>query len=203
MRSIGLVALSALVSCATTTEGLEPWVLDDEPVYLSSLVGGWRLFKGYEVKADGPVVGTPAEAFLKLVAVCDGVARICRTPHDLRGLVRLSSTNDALAFVRLFSDCDTFYLFGDDGFMEVAPTDSPERSFAEISRAEFGRLGLYPPRVQRVPAGFVISRCVARDTGGARGDVYGMEERVSTDGRYSVTRILIAKDVDIFVPGFW
>ena len=203
MRSVGLLVFAVVVSCGTTTKGTEPWVLEDEPVHLPSLVGGWHLFKGYEVTADGPLVGTPAEAFLKLVAVRDGDAHILRTPYDFQGLVRLSDTNDALAFVRLFSNNETFYLFGDNGFVEVAATDSNERGFAELPRAEFDRLGLYAPRVQVAPGGFVIRRCLARGTGGARGDVYGVEERVSTDGRYSATRVLMVRDVEILLPGFW
>jgi hypothetical protein len=198
-----MLLLPLVVIAACRAVEFEPLVLEDRPVLLSQLADGWRLFKGYEVNADGPVVGAPAEAFLKLIALRQGRARVIRTPSDLEGLVTIKTTDDALAFVRLFTAYDSFYLFDGDGFMEVVPTDNGDLGFGELPRPVFLRLGLYLPRVRRVTDGFIVDRCLACDMGGAKGAIYAVEERVSFKGRYAAGRKLLATDVEIFLPGFW
>lgn len=70
--------------------------------------GGWRLFLGVE-----GAIGDPIEAFTHLYAERQGELLKIESPTDFARLsgVRVSNPDEALAFVRLFTDDATYFYF--------------------------------------------------------------------------------------------
>ena len=138
-------------------------------------LGDSRLARGYCGE-----LGLPIEAFLRLYAVRDRhvVARIDE-PADLTSLVRAVSTADeALAFVRLFTNPSTIHLFGSaELILEVGPADLEPHAVES-----FGVVG---PRVGRQGNGFIVVReLVSAASVGARQRLIRRTETVSTSGEY-------------------
>jgi len=151
----------------------------------------WKFFKG----SDRPL-GLPIEAFLKLVAVKGYEQKILRTTTSLKGYVQIKSPNDALSFVRLFTDLDTHYLFEDSEYIEVRPANK-KTSWGELPVQEFRKLGLKEPSVMKDGEHFVVVRYVVD----ADRNIFQIQERISPSGDYQITKmILVAKDADILFP---
>jgi hypothetical protein len=205
VSKLNTLLLTLVTSAACGSTYPEPWIPPGDSIPFAPMADGWSLHRGYEVTEEGPVIGLPDEAFQRVIAVRGDRTRLLRTPADLKGIVRIETDRAALAFVRLFTNLDTFYLFDGDqaGFVEVTPTDAAKVGFAEMPRSEFARLKLFVPRVRSQEDGFVVERCVARGLGGSKAIVYEVAEMVSYDGTYSITKNRKAEEVRLFVPGFW
>ena len=214
----------ATIGCATPecwygyTE--REWYPDiDEPFTpLSSLVGGWQLFTGH-----GRTVGAPDRVFRVLFAVHveRREVRLVRDYADLRGLVEIRTPAQALEFVRLVTDYETFHLFWDkddylgdrsaseiDAFLEdafeVIEETTDERDWGSLPASTYRRLGMHRPIVFRRGGDYVILRCLAKEvntplTRGA--DVYWVEEHLQTDGSYRlVSKTVAGTGLDIMFP---
>ena len=229
MTRLAAIALCFAALGCTTTEpwhgySEREWYPDlDDPVRLSSLVGGWELVKGY-----GDTVGAPSEAFRVLFAVHRGrrEVRLVRDFKDLEGLVRIRTAAQALEYVRLVHRSDTFFLFwekrhpghdylGDRSDSEVHPflacstevtEQKGERNWGSIPSATYRGLGLHRPIVRRLGNGFVVLRCLAWEPEASRDNasVYWVEEHVRTDGTYRLVHTTVAgTGLDIWFPGVW
>lgn len=147
--------------------------------------GSWTLFTG--IRGEG---GLPIEAFLRLYARKDKVTVCVRQPTEFRNLdgIRLDSAEDALAFVHLFTDPETFYLFDSPGAIDVnQASDKPEQWYGVIPQGLYHSLRLGPPVVIEGSGCFTVTRYVlsAERTGNAYA-VLRLEERVGRDGDYCV-----------------
>lgn len=193
-----LFASLALMGCDTKNSQKNDKKQDAEIEYIwiedeisrTFIKSDWKLYEG------GTEVGYPLEAFLKLVAVRGTEKKFLTSTKNLKGYVEIKTSDEALSFVRLFTDLETHYLFDDSDYMEVHPTiNSP--SFGELSRHNFAKLGLSEPTIIEGDEFFIVVRYVANDDR----SIFKIWERVSLLGDYLITKkILIANDVDIILP---
>jgi hypothetical protein len=151
-------ALAGFVAGIGPIEAKTIWIDEKSPIKVSFDTKGHQFFKG----TDGEL-GTPAEAFLKLVAVKGDEKTILPATQSLKGYVVLKTPSDALEFVRLFTNLDTQYLFKDADWIEVknGGTDivEGERGFGEMLNFEYQKFALFGPKVEAAGGGFVIERC--------------------------------------------
>jgi len=154
----------------------EVWIDESRPLRVSFDTHGWRFHPG----ARG-IVGTPAEAFLRLVAVRGDTREVVEGVAGLRGRVALSTPEQALELVRLFTLPATHYLFPDSRRVEPAPADGapgPARYTADYA----AKVGIRPASARREGDGFVVERALL-EAGGA---LVHARERVAADGAYAL-----------------
>jgi hypothetical protein len=167
------------------------YIWTDEEISRAFFKGDWKFFKGSD-----ELLGVPIEAFLKLVAVKEGEKRILPSTKSFKGYVQIRNSNDALSFVRLFTDIDTHYLFEDSEYIEVCPTIQ-KPSWGELSAQDFADLGLSEPLVTKDGEFFLIVRYVVDDNR----NIFQIHEQVSVLGDYQIVKKTpVAKDVKILTP---
>jgi len=136
-------------------------------------------------------VGHPYEPYLRLAAVENGKLAPVAWPGDLRDCVEITSADEALAFLRLFSGAATWYRFPQFGWLEVRPRTGGTPKDGDMSPDEFARLNLMEPQIIPWGDGFRVLRPAARMDmiSGQASEVCILDETVSRNGRYTV-RIL-------------
>jgi hypothetical protein len=179
-RVLVCLVLLGLASEAALAD--EPWIWISEheaPIKVPFKTSGYTFYRGTDSE-----LGEPLEAFLKLVAVNGRQRVLLPRTTSLRGYVTLTNDNDALAFVRLFTDLDTHYLFDDSPGVEIRHVAKmPERlQYATMTTKRFRDRGLFEPRVRKTAKGsFVIERFLLT----FERKIVQTEETVEADGRYA------------------
>ncbi|HEX3250327.1 MAG TPA: hypothetical protein VHS05_12930 [Pyrinomonadaceae bacterium] len=142
------------------------WILEDQPVRVTFDTKGATFYKG-----GRGVLGLPIENHLRLIAVKDHDKVEVPTVSDLKGRVVITSKEEALEFVRLFTSRATHYLFPDNQYLEPTTEDQQQKNLA-----------LKPVTSEEENGAFVIERnLVSRE-----GKLVRATERVTPDGEYSV-----------------
>ena len=176
------------------------WIDEDSgAIKVPFETNGYTFFQG----EDGEGGGLPLEAFLKLVAVKGNRRTILHRTTSLRSYVKLKNGNEALAFVRLFTDENSHYLFKDSLGIEIRHVPSALSAFvknATMSTSRFKELGLFDPRVRKTANGsFVIERFILTP----KREIVQTEETVESDGRYTATIIKrLGKDARMNFPRY-
>jgi hypothetical protein len=141
---------------------------------------------------------------MRLVAVGGDSSYALDRRSSLVGSVEVRSAEDALAFVRLFSQRKTHYLFADSDFLELqkyAPDwdfwpDSVSIRQAREAGIPFDSLTV---EVVAVDGGYRITRYAAD----WEGNVFRVVEQVGTDGTYEVLRReVLARGLRITMPEY-
>ncbi len=148
-------------------------LLHDREIAVPVQLAGCRLIPGYT-----GALTLPLEAGLKLYAVCDGAPpRRIASPSDLSTITtEVSDAAAALAFVRLFTGPETYFLF-DEAVVEV---DRQEQPYAVRVDAA---LPLTPSSVDVRAEEFRVHRDVAK-LGAADAAVVRRSESVRRRGEY-------------------
>jgi hypothetical protein len=145
-------------------------------------------------------IGRPYEPFLRLATVENRTLTPIAWPGDLEDHVEITSPEEALGFLRLFSGPTTWYRFPHFGWLEVRRrTDARPPQDGDMQKEEFDRLNLMTPQVIAYGDGFRVLRPVARMVEGDASEVCIVDETVSRNGRYRV-QILVnyrLKDGDV------
>lgn len=147
----------------------EIYILEDKPVHVSFANDFDAFFKG-----GRGILGTPLEAFLRLIGVQGDRKIEIEKIDDLKGKVSITTPDEALEFVRLFSSFDTHYLFKEMQYVEPTPTDYQTHQ-------------LKPPQVAPQGNGFLIERNLVDKAG----RLLRSKEYTGKDGTYS----LLSSDV--------
>lgn len=139
--------------------------------------------------------GFPIRAGLRLIATSQTSTRLVSWPSDLQGLVNITSAEEALVFVRIFSSHSTFRSFPEFGYLEIAPAEpeSPTDA-AEISKGMWEQYDLQSPQVRTCAEGFRVLRSVARWQHDQFISICILDESVRADGAYAV-RILFEEPI--------
>lgn len=148
------------------------------------------------------VMGLPAEAFMRLVAVRGPTKYMLNTRTSLVGFVQIDTEQKALGFVRLFSKRETHYLFDDADFIELPPYVAGSPFWHNIDSANRARLAGIP--IDNPPVE------VTKSNGTYRITRYGMDwdrrvlkvtEIVGTNGTYAIAdRQILAHDIWALMP---
>jgi hypothetical protein len=154
----------------------EIWILENEEIPVSFNTKGFKFHKGGQ-----GVVGEPEEAYLRLVAVKGEDKIEIRNPSDLRDRVVITSPEEALEFVRLFTGIRTHFLFPDNRYLEASEARNGP-GLAEYSKEYGKRLNLQPARVRQQGDDFLIERNLLDKSG----MLFRAIERVTRDGDYAV-----------------
>lgn len=167
----------------------------------------WLVELGPSSETRAATFGLPQELFLRLLLV-DGKRRTpVNWPADLKGHVRITTPEQAIEYVRLFSSSNTWYRFPEYRYLELIPSGSWldalfKASPGNISDSEFSQLGLARLCIIPHEDGFRIRRSAARVSGTYVEAIYVFDETVSADGSYGL-RILDyrrLRDKSVFVP---
>jgi len=146
--------------------------------------------------ADGCtfVVGTISVSEEGLFLRCGKTEFRIFHPKNLQGLVKISTGDEALRFVRFFTSRKTFFLVGLQGDVEVVPAGQVSNSFFYSARKQSAALTpvaveeFDDPTEGRV---FIIQRTVV----GMDQALYRLRERVAESGNYDLqARKLIERD---------
>jgi hypothetical protein len=73
-----------------------------------------------------------------LIMRCGNAEFVVRDPNNFVGHVRITTTQEALEYLRFFSSPETYGLFELGGMVEIVPSKNPE-GFNEIDPATFNR----------------------------------------------------------------
>jgi hypothetical protein len=157
------------------------WFLEDKAIRVSFDTKGYAFYKG-----GRGILGTPVEAYLRLIAVKGGEKMEIPSVSDLKGRVVIRSPEEALEFVRLFTSIETHYLFPDIQYIEPTLVNNAP-GLGEYTEEYKQRMNLEPPRYRQEGDVYVIERnLVDRD-----GKFFRATERVGRDGDYSLLKALI------------
>jgi hypothetical protein len=180
----GPVATPALSALIRQDGGyMEPVTLfETREILVPFDIGDYRLIPG--CAGD---LGEPVEAFLLLYAVAAASTTHIAGPTDLSGITRaVRSSEEALAFVRLFTSPRSHFLFDkQQTILDLVVAGPDARQAGEVSREVAQRLWLPALRCVEASGAFEIERCLVRaqDAMTAR-TVLLRTERVSADGDY-------------------
>jgi hypothetical protein len=167
------------------------WFLEDKAIRVSFDTKGYAFYKG-----GRGILGTPVEAYLRLIAVKGGEKMEIPSVSDLKGRVVIRSPEEALEFVRLFTSIETHYLFPDIPYVEPAVAEHVP-CLGEYTEEYKERMNLEPARSRREGNDFVIERNLV-DRGGK---LFRVTERVGRDGNYSFMKtVLIDEHSPIMYP---
>jgi hypothetical protein len=145
---------------------------------------------------------------------------VVRTLGDLAGAVRLRSSSDVLAFLRLASSPATTHLFYRwRREVEVVPVERVDLDFVygDVAllqllrehhlygcrpRGELRALGIGPARVRTRHRGWRVQRCMVAYPVGAPGpELLSVTERVNRDGQYArISERILRRDIGWSVP---
>jgi hypothetical protein len=186
--AIFVVLISAPLSAAETVESY----------HLSSLLPGCTLDKRW----IGLVQIKPEAMFL----TCNGVSMLVTDPNNFVGHVRITTPEQALEFVRFFSNPDTYELFELKGMVELVPgkvtEDSPfnvvdERIFAKSLRRAAVEADKPEPCRPTLELLCGVGFDVTRDVVMPDRKIYRVIERVYESGVYTSTwRKLLHRDAE-------
>ena len=154
------------------------WFLKDKPVRVSFDTKGYAFYKG-----GRGILGTPIEAYLRLIAVKgDEKIEILRV-SDLKTRVVINSPQDALEFVRLFTSSKTHSLFPE--VLNIEPSEAEDLPGAgEYTKEYAERIGLEPATSTPEGNGFIVERNLLDSTG----KLFRATESVGRDGDYALLR---------------
>jgi len=157
------------------------WVLEDKPIPVSFKTQGYSFYKG-----GSGVLGSPMEAYLRLVAVKGNQKSEIQKPSDLAGKVVIDSPGQALEFVRLFTSPATEYLFPRIKLVEpfLAPNDGGGVEYTDEYRL---RVNIKGPTARQEDEFFVIERPLLDGSG----TLFQAVERVGRDGAYSLIQTTV------------
>lgn len=154
----------------------EIWILDDELIETSFDTSGYTFYKG-----GTGVLGTPAEAFLRLVAVKGDERLIVETIEALSGYVTIRTPDEALEFGRLFTSVDTHYLFPEVSYVEPVYVEG-DPGVAEYSDDYADQMRLPAARVSEQSGVFVVERALLSKTQ----RLVHATETIAPDGTYEL-----------------
>jgi hypothetical protein len=201
MKTIFLLVFSLLfILFGAYAEMPSIWIPDNSPPLKISLeTNGWIFFQGY----TDDETGKPPQAFLKLIAVKGKEKNVLSNTKSLEGYFWIKTEENALEFVRLFTNFNTQYLFRDADWIELKKKskDSERESIpGYIEESEFEKLKLFEPRVTRIKKKkyvFVVERCLLN----SKGEVFQTRETVWENGAYNIEIVkIIAKETDLQYP---
>lgn len=191
-RDAGL-CLERVVTGFSCADGKLCWTC--EAGLMDAVATEWTKEIGYDRPPVSSSIGLPIDVYHRLCLIRKDGVRPIVTPGDLKGFVKIDTSENALEFVRLFSSPATYFKFPETRYMEVDISGS----------AITGRIGgLFPEGVRKVPVKvrregdrFCVRRPVAvlrkgegnMDVARAVGIVVGvavLDERVGQDGDYSL-----------------
>lgn len=152
------------------------WISEDEPVETSFATPGYTFYVGCR-----GVLGTPQEAYLRLVAVNGAERLVLDDIEGLEGLVRIDEPAEALEFVRLFTSLETHYLFPSVTYIEPRRTED-EPGPGEYTDEYARRIGMEPPRSSVREGVFVVERDLLTNTR----RLVRVTEHVEPDGAYTL-----------------
>jgi hypothetical protein len=166
-----------------------------DPVMLSSLKPGYTLLRG----RYGLVNDTRAP-LTNLVMVHAPDKWLVSRSTGLKGCVAVTTPEQALELVRLFTDFKTYFYFrtlsGDQSYIEVRSTDK-KPGLGEMAQDRAKKLGILPPAVTQDENYFYVTRFVISFAQ----NLYRVRERVGFDGQYEILeRSLIIPKMDILLP---
>jgi hypothetical protein len=154
------------------------WFLEDRPVRVSFNTKGYAFYKG-----GRGILGTPIEAYLRLIAVKGSEKIEIPRVSDLKARVIIESPAQALQFVRLFTSLKTHYLFPEIPYVEPSEAeDLPDAG--EYTKEYAERIRLKPATSKPEGNGFIVERNLLDSTG----KLFRATERVGTDGGYALLK---------------
>ena len=158
------------------------------------------LKKGYTLVRGGYGYGSSQSSPTNyLVMLWSGHKRVILKPNYFKGYVEILTPEEALDYVRFFTDPSTFYLFKDlnrdNHYIEVMPTKK-KPSVCEMPDEEFKRLGMFEPVVTNDENHFYVTRFIVS----MQRNLYKIKESVTFDGGYEAERMLILAHMDIPLP---
>ena len=154
------------------------WLLEDEPIRVCFDSHGYAFYKG-----ASEIIGTPIEAFLRLIAI-KGDERIeVQCVNDLKRLVTIRSPEEALEFVELFTSLKTHYLFPTISYLEPEVTDDVP-GVGQYTKEYAKRLKIEATKSRQEGESFVIVRNLMDKSG----RLFRATERVNKDGDYSLIK---------------
>jgi hypothetical protein len=137
------------------------------------------------------------------VAVRGDDRRILWRTTSLQGYVRITNADQALELVRLFTNLETCFLFEDFDYVEVRRA-SGDPGIGELPAADYDRLHISEPSVERHGDWWAITRYVAVERWSDEPEIWWVRELVEVDGAYRLTdRALVTEVADITLPGYW
>lgn len=181
MRKILSTLVLLFFASIVSAENLPIWL--DKEVTVSFETNGYKFYSGYYGE-----MGDPAEAFLKLIAVKDDQKIILQSTTSLKGYVSIKNEEEALEFVRLFTNPETHYLFEDSDWIEIMHSNTDilggELLPGMLLKSDFEKLGMFEPQVTRIKKKtdvFIIKRCVLN----SKNKILTTREVVWANGDYS------------------
>jgi len=183
-RPVYCFVLLILVAIAAGCRSASQKTVDEknDPIHIGFNSGGWH----FSWRVEPPGGGVPIEAFLVLHAEKNGQIVQVKKPDDIRKLngIRITSSDQALSFVRLFTSKTTFYRFSNPRAFEFpegnAIVTKAGNTFVIIRRL------LYPEesdlKVAISPRAYLL--------------VYEVKETVLPDGKYVSERLRVVDHVD-------
>ena len=152
------------------------------------------------------LAGLPHEAFYRLVAVQGERVWWLSSTTTLVNFVAIATDQEALAFVRLFSQRSTSYLFDDSRFRELSLDTSigPAQFDMAAARAAGVPVDSLPVHIGRSDGAFIVTRYVV-DCGDSTSpftyNILKVSERVTTNGGYEVVRQQqVATNIVVILP---
>lgn len=194
------MVLLCLVSFSSSAVAIDNiWISEkDGPIKVAFDTNGYVFYKG----TDG-IMGSPVQAFFKLVAVKGDKKIILPKTTSFKSYASLNKPEEALAFVRLFTNLDTHYLFKDSDWIEVfnGKTDilGGEMYPGGVFKNDWEKFGLFEPKITTTADGFLIERCLLN----SKKEIFHSEERVGIDGEYSMKiKSIIQKNSEAPFPWY-
>ena len=154
------------------------WFLEDKPVRVSFDTKGYAFYQG-----GRGILGTPIEAYLRLIAVKGGEKIEIPSVSDLKARVIIESPTQALEFVRLFTSPETHYLFPEIPYIEASEAEDLPGA-GEYTKEYAERVKLEPATSKPEGNGFIVERNLADSTG----KLFRATESVGRDGDYALLR---------------
>lgn len=169
----------------------ELWIDGNQLIPVTFDTKGYKFYKG----ARGPL-GTPVQAFLRLVAVKGEDKVEISSVEDLRQFVTINSPEQALEFVRLFTSIDKHYLFPAINYIEPRRARG-QPGVGELTAEDEKRLNLEPPKVRAEDDTFIVERNLLERSG----KLFRATESVGKDGTYAlVAETIIDKHAPVIYP---
>lgn len=146
------------------------------------------------VLAEGASI--PSQEEDRVVLEAHGIQRTVSGPKDLLGCVSISSSMEAVEYLRFFSSWATVHLFKEQ-MLEVVEGRRPAYLYGPdgtcytcLPPQRWHSLGLASPKVEQTPNGYVVTRYVVRpspDDANAS-DLYRVTQRVASDGSVDLVK---------------
>lgn len=155
----------------------EIWIDERQPIRVAFDTNGYKFYKG-----SRGVLGTPAQAFQRLIAVKNGDKVEISSVEDFQSIVTITSPEQALEFVRLFTSLDTHYLFPEVDYLEPCRAQGEPRA-GEYDREYERGMNLKLPSAQAENGSFIVERNLLERSG----RLFRGTESVDRRGEYTLT----------------